>query len=262
MEGSVASGFSSDGLEQATESFDEAVGRRVRAHTAVPSRCFWIILATVFMGSTLGRFTLLHHCWSMVCTRLIGLRLRMALSCSRYSQARTVHWTKACETGALRSALGCGPVWAGYVGGGQHRPLIRGSVHGSMCREGVEGLGHEQGGGLSTEADSPASGLPPRAARFRANCPLGLALRPPVTNNPRRGCASAATGTSLHPWAREVSSKATAQRRGRPPHRRGPHSGCRWLGPGVGAVRPSRATTAKGVSRHKATANASIQRAA
>lgn len=78
------------GLEQAIESFEEAIG--------LPGLCPSHDAAEVaanhfrhsFIGSTLDRMTLVHHCASKVETTWIFLRSRISRSCLRYSQAPAV----------------------------------------------------------------------------------------------------------------------------------------------------------------------------
>ena len=87
---------------------NKAVGdRRVCAHAMMPSKWLRTSLATSFMGSTLERMTLVHHCQSMAATTLICLRSRISRNCSRYTHARAVRFVVSL---ASRSSTSARPV--------------------------------------------------------------------------------------------------------------------------------------------------------
>ena len=79
----LAAGFAFGCLEEAVKGLDEAIGLTGLGpgDNAIERRR--TMRATSFIGSTLERRTLVHHCLSMAATTLICLRSRMARSPSR-----------------------------------------------------------------------------------------------------------------------------------------------------------------------------------
>src|SRR5919108_416125 len=107
---------------------------RVCAQAMMPSRWLRIRWATSFIGSTLERSTLVHHCRSKVRTMLICLRSRISRNCSRYCHARAVrlmvNWASRASSSARCSALRSRRFLSNF----QRRPLRLGSCFCSIRR--------------------------------------------------------------------------------------------------------------------------------